>query len=153
MPIILLRNCFFNGRRYLLALLSMNFKALLYLIPFILCLASCQAITDDMFPGKYAMNTDKLKDSLILNENYTYRHTYTDSTNKTYISTGKWELNFNKTVMLLHNFNSFNAHGIKFRGTWKSFMSMDNDSVRIIYSSDEENELHYGKKIDADDDN
>jgi len=55
-------------------------------------------------------------------------------------------------VLSLHNFNTFKAHGINFKGTWKSYLSMDNDSVRILYSDytvndDEEVELHYGMKI------
>ncbi len=104
-----------------------------------------------MFPGKYALNTDKCKDSLILNDDYSYQHTYLDSTNKLHTCTGKWDLNFNKTVLSLHNFDSFNAHGIKFKGTWKSFLGMDEDSVRVLYSSyvvdDDDLEMHYAMKI------
>jgi hypothetical protein len=130
----------------------MKVKALLYLLPLIVCLASCQtAITDDMFPGKYALNVDSRKDSIILNDDHTYQHKYVDSSNKLHTCNGQWGLNFNKTVLSLHNFNSFKAHGISFKGTWKSFLSMDNDSVRILYSfyshDDEEVELHYGMKI------
>jgi len=129
----------------------MRVKTFLYLLPVMLCFASCQAITDDMFPGKYALNIDN-KDSIILNDDYTYEHKYVDSMNKTHRSTGKWDLNFNKSVLSLHNFNSFNAHGIKFKGTWKSYLSMDEDSVRILYADytikdEEEVELHYAMKI------
>ena len=129
----------------------MKIKVLLCLLPVLLGLLSCQAITDDMFPGKYALNIDK-KDSIILNDDYTYEHTFVDSLNKMHQCKGKWNLNFNKTVLSLHNFNTFKAHGINFKGTWKSYLSMDNDSVRILYSDytvndDEEVELHYGMKI------
>ena len=129
----------------------MKIKVLLYLVPILLALVSCQAITDDMFPGKYALNIDK-KDSIILNDDYTYEHTFVDSLNKTHECTGKWDLNFNKTVLSLHNFDTFKAHGINFKGTWKSYLSMDEDSVRILYSDytvndEDEVELHYGMKI------
>jgi hypothetical protein len=130
----------------------MKSKAMLYLLPVIFCLASCQtAITDDMFPGKYALNTDQHKDSIILNDDHTYQHTYLDSINKLHTCNGKWDLNFNKTVLSLHNFDSFNAQGIKFKGTWKSFLGMDEDSVRIMYASyvvdDDDVEMHYAMKI------
>lgn len=129
----------------------MKIRVVLYLLPVILGLSGCQAITDDMFPGKYALNIDKFKDSVIINDDYTYTHTYIDPENKLHKCVGKWELNFNKTILSLHNFDSFKAHGIDFKGTWKSYLSMDNDSVRILYSfytkNDVDFELHYGMKI------
>jgi hypothetical protein len=129
----------------------MKMRAVFCLLPLMLGLVSCQAITDDMFPGKYALNIDH-KDSIILNDDYTYEHTFVDSLHKTHKCTGKWDLNFNKSVLSLHNFDTFKAHGVSFKGTWKSYLSMDNDSVRILYTDytvndDEEVELHYGMKI------
>ena len=128
----------------------MKIKVILCLLPFVIALVSCQAITDDMFPGKYGLNTDK-KDSIILNDDYSYEHTYVDSLNKMHKCIGKWDLNFNKTILSLHDFKSFNAHGVDFKGTWKSYLSMDDDSVRILYTSytvdDSDVELHYSMKI------
>ena len=128
----------------------MKIKVILCLLLFVVGLVSCQAITDDMFPGRYALNIDN-KDSIILNDDYTYEHKYVDSLNKMHRCIGKWDLNFNKTILSLHDFNSFKAHGVDFKGTWKSYLGMDEDSVRILYTSytvdDEDVELHYGMKI------
>jgi|GEM_PF-1487411 len=99
-----------------------------------------------MFVGKYCFSRD-VKDSIIISTDSTYRHKFSASNGRVFEAAGKWEYDSIGQEIRFEDFIFFNDNGSDGLppGNWFSRVQMDDNEVRLMYSS--EDNIYFLKKI------
>lgn len=122
-------------------------KLFLYLgiIPLIVLGCSSKPNREQLV-GKYCFNKTDNRDSIFINNDNTYKHTYITSDGKLLEIIGNWEFDSNTSEILFKEFMFFNDHGGTYestRGNWYSNVKLIDDEIRLIYSA--ENNIYFYK--------
>jgi hypothetical protein len=109
--------------------------------------ASCsQTVSENNLPGIYSFNGFGVNDSLIVNEDHSYRHEFYSSDGKKTKSSGKWSYDPIAGEITFENFSFPNGEIDNLPpGYWNSRVRLaDNGEVHLMYSS--EDNVYFSKK-------
>jgi hypothetical protein len=96
--------------------------------------------------GKYCFNREMNRDSIFINSDKTYRHTYSSSDGRVFENNGTWKYDSTNSEILFEEFTFFNDSGSDGLppGNWYSRIHVTTSGqIRLMYSA--ESDIYYFK--------